>query len=279
VATKVVSDKSAKPVKGHRKLWVSLAIVLIIAIALLYLYESYGSLPSSVVQALSSGKQLNSTVLQNIVLQKVNSSNTFAVSYSGQITIKKDPPISFSYAKYYNDTRITLSVDNVTPFGNLSAVLITKKLSQNGTLCIKADKNSVFNIIQSGNVTDGYKCVQTYNGSAHEELLSIANSFVNVSSLANIATKSYGLSLYNGQPCYSISGSGTIKVNSTLVDVSSPAQTPVAIQFDACLSGQYNIPLTLSANMTAPNGSSIKISLNESSVNEAATADQVDSLP
>jgi len=279
MAAKVTSNKSAKQRNGHGKLWISLAVVVILGILLLYLYETYGSIPSSIAPVLSSGKQLNSSALESIVLQKVSVANTFAVYYTGEITIKKDPPISFSYAKYYNDTKITLSMQNVQPIGNVSAVLLSKKFSPNGTLCIKADRNSVFDIINSSNMTDGYRCVQTHDSSTREELLSIANNFVNLSSLSNIAMKSYSLTLYDGQPCYSVSGSGTIMVNSTLVDVNSSVQTPVNLQFSACFSAQYNIPLTLSANMTASNGSSIKISLNESSTDQATNAGQVDSLP
>ena len=74
MATNEVFDKGAKQGKGHKKLWIALAVLLVLGISLLYLYETYGSLPSSIAPVLSSGKQLNSTVLQNIVFQKVRSS-------------------------------------------------------------------------------------------------------------------------------------------------------------------------------------------------------------
>jgi hypothetical protein len=276
MAKEIVEKKTKKG--GHKKLFASVAVLIVLGV-LIYLYEAYGSLPSSLASAVSSGQQLNSTVLEGALIQKVNSSKTFAVNYTGQIIIKKDPPISFSFAKYYNDTKVALSIENVSPFGNLSVMLISKNMSAQGTLCIKADPNSVFNEIASSNVTNGYKCIQTYNSSAQAQLFNIANNFVNVSSLSGVTTSSYGVRIYNGQLCYSVSGSGTISVNSTLVGGNSSAQTPANIDFSTCLSARYNIPLYVSANLTAANGSSIQISLDESSISQATSLDQVSSLP
>ena len=254
-------------------------MLLIVFGVLAYLYETYGSLPSALASTVSSGKQLNSTVLEGALLQKVTSSKTFAVNYTGQIIITKDPPISFSFSKYYNDTKVALSIYDLPPFGNVSVVLISKNLSSRGTLCIKADPNSVFNKIESNNVTNGYKCIQTYNGSAQAQLFNIANTFINVSSLSGITTTSYGVRFYNLQPCYYVSGTGTMSVNSTLVDGTSSAQTPVNVNFNTCVSAQYNIPLYVSANLTAANGSNIRIMLNASSISQATSPDQVNSIP
>ena len=218
-------------------------------------------------------------------MQKINSTKTFAVNYAGQIIITKDPPISFSFIKYYNVTKVTLSINDLPPFGNLSVIFLSKNLVLNdpsadgGTLCIKADPHSIFSNIQSSNVTNGYKCIQTYNSSAKAQLFNIANTFVNVSSLSGITTTSYGIRFYNLQPCYYVSGTGTMKVNSTLVDVNSSAQTPVSANFATCVSAQYDVPLYVSVNLTAANGSSISILLNESSISHAANQSQVNSLP
>ena len=277
--TEDITGKSAKKGGSHTKLLLSLAAVVIVLGILVYLYETYSGLPSALASTLSSGKQLNSTVLTGVILQKVNTANTFAVNYTGQIIIKRDPPISFSFAKYYNDTKVALSIENVPPFGNLSVVLLSKNASTQGTLCIKADPNSVFNQIRSGNVTNGYRCIQTYNGSAQVQFLNIANTFVNVSSLSGITTTKYGVKLYNGQPCYAVSGTGMISVNSTLIGSNSSAQTPANVNFNICLSAQYNIPLYVSANLTTANGGSMQISLNASSISQATSLSQVKSLP
>ena len=162
---------------------------------------------------------------------------------------------------------------------NSSAVTASQMFNTNGTLCIKADSELGLQQIIRGQRIRGYRCVQTYNGSANGQLLRIANYYIDVSSLSGITTKSYGLSSYTGQPCYYISGSGTMQVNSTLVDVNTSAQAPVNLDFSTCLSAQYNIPLDLSMNMTAANGSTIKVILNETSLNQTATAYQVESLP
>jgi len=275
MATEEAADKNTKKGKGHKKGLISLVILVVILGAAVYLYETYGSLPTQLLSIVSSGKQLNATELKGLLLQKIDSMNNFAVNYTGQIIINKDPAVSVSFAKYYNNTRVWLSVGDLMQFGNLSAIFTSKNTSQYGLLCLKASYLPIFNLINSSNMTNGYKCVQTYNSSAQAQLSRIADIFVNVSSMSNVATRSYGVQLYNGQPCYSVSGSAMIEVNSTLVDVNSSTQTPVNVDFSACFSAQYNIPLTVSANLTAANGSSIRITLNESSLSQTTTASQV----
>jgi len=279
MATEEAADKNTKKGKGRKKGLIGLVIIVIILGALVYLYETYGNLPTALLSIVSSGKQLNATTLKGVLLQKINSTKTFVVNYTGQIIIRKDPAVSFSFAKYYNSTRVSFSVTDLLQFGNVSAIFISRNISTHGTLCIKASSSSILDLINSSNVTNGYKCVQTDNSSVQAQLMRIADVFVNVSSLSNIAIKSYGIQLYNGQPCYSVSGSGSIEVNSTLVDGDSAAQTPVNVGFSACFSAQYNIPLYISANLTASNGSNIIINLNESSMSQATTAGQVTAPP
>ncbi len=265
--------------QGSRK-----ALIAVVAAAALigiaaYAYVLYGSLPAALASTLSSGRQPNSTALQGMLLQKIDSAKTFSVGYSGQITINRDPPIGFSFAKYYNDTRISFFFEDMPTFGNLSAVVISRNFGENGTLCIRADPGSALAIRNGSSAGNGYSCLQTGSSGAGAQLFGIADRLVNVSSLSGISTHSYGVTLYGGQPCYSVSGSGTIMVNSTLVDVKSSAQAPVSVGFSACFSAQYNIPLTIDANLTAGNGSSIRILLNESTIGEAASAEEVDALP
>lgn len=271
--------------KSHKGRWIGLAVAIIIIVGIIYLYETYGTIPSTLISTLSTGKQLNSSTLESVMFQKIATSNTFAVNYTGQITIKKDPAISFSFAKYYNSTKITFSVADSPIFQNASGVFVSKNVSSNGlmspygTLCFKASPGSVLNLINGSNVTNGYRCVQTSDPEVQAQAERITNAFVNISSLNNAAPKSYGVKLYNGQPCYYVAGNGTIYVNSSLVDINTGIQTPVNINFNACFSAQYGIPVTVWANMSASNGSSITISLNESSINQNTTSDQVNSLP
>jgi type II secretory pathway pseudopilin PulG len=279
MAAKESADKSAKSGKGHRKRWIALIVVLVILGVLAYLYEMYGSLPTMLISVLSSGKQLNSTTMEGAMLQKLNATKTLAASYSGQITFNSDPSANFSFTKYYGDIRVAFSASGIPAFGNVSAIFVTSNTSAHGTLCIKTSSASIFDMFNSSNVTDGYKCMQTYNTSAREQLFRVADIFVNLSSLSYATLKSYGISFYNGQPCYSASGSGSIEVNSTLVGGSSSTQTPVNAEFSTCLSAQYSIPLYISANLTAANGSSIRVRLNESSMSQTTTASEATALP
>ena len=270
-------QKQKEAGKGHKKLKIFLIALVVLFGVLFALYEMYGSLPSSVLSAVNSGKPLNATVLEGIVLQKVNASPMFSANYTGNITINNgsDPSFHFSFLKYYNATRYTFSVTglyHLQSSKNVSILYITNSSnSMQNTLCAEGVPVSI------GTVAGSYTCFKTYNNWTQEA--GIANLFVNVSSINNVATTSYGVSLYNGQPCYSVSGTGTIGVNGALFGASSSGEIPMGLTFSACLSAQYNIPLYISAYMTGANGRSVSINLNESAIGMATNSNQVMGLP
>jgi hypothetical protein len=174
---------------------------------------------------------------------------------------------------YAANATFTVTSAVATPAaGNVSIVYITNsRNSMQDTLCTEGVSVSI------GTTQGNYTCFKTYGNSSQEA--AIANLFVNLSSLNNIATTSYGVSLYNLQPCYSVSGTGTIDVNSELLGSSSPGETPMRLTFDACLSAQYNIPLRIHARMVGANGASIVINLDESAIGTTTNNNQVTGLP
>ena len=279
MAAKEAKDSGAVRGKSHKGRWIGLAILFVIIVAGAYFYETYGGLVSSLITVLSAGKQINSSTLQSVMFQKIDALKAFSTNYTGTIVINQDPAMGFSYAKYYNDTRVTFYAYNLSRLGNVSAVFVTKNTSAYGTLCIKASPGSPFNITSGGNITNGYRCVQTQSRSVQAQLLGMARVFIDLSSLGNVVPKSYSLSSYNGQPCYSVSGTGTVNVNSTLLNASAAGYTPVNVSFSACFSGQYNIPLYVHASMISKRGGSMIVSLNETSISQATTAAQVTAPP
>ena len=278
----IEDPKQKKKGKGHKRLKIAAVTIIIILGALLVLYEMYGSLPSSILSAVSSGKQLNATTLQGIIFQKVNAAPMFSVNYTGNITIKSDPPFSVSFIKYYNETwysfiahNFTFPTHNLTVFNSSSTSIILLIPNSNnnayGTLCVGGIP------VRIGTSFGGYKCFQTYGNGTQEA--AIANLFFNVSSLSNMAITSYGLNMDNGQPCYLISGTGTIDVNSELLGSNSSAYTPMNLNFKACLSAQYNIPIQIVATMTAANGANVTIDVSESALGTTTNSNEVTVSP
>lgn len=251
---------------------IGLVIILIIAAGLYYLYTSYGSIPSSLLSVVASGKQVNSTVLTNLVLQKVNSQPMVSMNYTGSITVTNDPPFSVSFLKYYNDTRTTYSFNGLPIVGTAQVTVISLNNGATGYVCVNSQNSQLFSAY-------GSECVPStsYN---YTSLYGALGKIVKLSSLSNVGLSGYGLSSYNGQPCLSVSGKGTIDINSTIANVvSSSGYVPSNLSFSTCFSNQYNIPLTLSALMSVQGGASINVTLQQQSIGFSTSESEVTSLP
>lgn len=258
--------------------WALIAIVVIIIILAVgfYLYEAYGSLPSSLFSALSSGKQLNSAVLEGIILQKVNESPSYNLGYTGSVTTSAgDPVITFGYLKYLNDRRAVFTSQELPVFGNASVTIITLNNSQSGYLCIDAQNSSALNSLIPGGSDGTYRCTSAL--SAQSQLEGVLDLLVNVSSVDNFNTGTPTVSTYNGQPCYYISGTANAEVNGTLVGTTG--YVPTNVTFNTCLSASENVPLTINATFTASNGDSVVLTAYNSALDLNATQAQVTSLP
>ncbi len=263
--------------KSHKKLIVGLIIVIIVIGALYYLYETYGSLPASAISMMASGHALNATSLQALMLQKIVSTPNFRANYSGsmQVTI--------------------VNMGNGADSGKLYYILQVSKLQQLGNLTLQYSQNYV----GLKNYSNPNLCVLTDNlqiiqkvGAAEQNIMicknpqehprfsgTVVNLLVNISSLDNININSYGISSYNGEPCYSVSGNGTIDVNSTIVGANSGPDIPAKMNFSTCLSAQYNLPFYLNAQIVPTNGSKILIALKDYSMGPFSVSTGQANLP
>ena len=88
------------------------------------------------------------------------------------------------------------------------------------------------------------------NGNTFLPLLNVASNIAELQTLGNLSTSSYGVSLYQGQLCYSVNGTATIMVNGTLFGMSG--YLPGRVDFNACLDAKYNLPLRLFGTLSVP---------------------------
>lgn len=244
--------KDNNPKKKHTKLIAGLIIAAVIIILLTYLYETYGSLPSGIATAVLSGKPLTGSELQNLLLRKVSSYAYFKANYTGNITINTDPPITVALFKYGSNYLYDITLSGVPNVGDLEIRYTTPVNGnlQGENLCVLSNSTSIATKL---NTYPGVRICK--NPSNHTTFSGkVANLLVNASSLENINITNYGLSEYSGQPCYSVSGTGTIDINSSITGSASGPTIPAKMNFSTCLSAQYNLPFYINLNLIASNG-------------------------
>lgn len=249
---------------GHKKLIVGLVMIIIVIGVLYYLYETYGSLPVGVISMMASGHALNATSLKTLILQKIISTPNFRANYSGNITINKDPTMIVNIANINYGTGnngalyYKLGVFELQNLGDLTLSYSTDYNYSNPNLCVLTDNQQIIQEIGAA----GPNIAKCENPQNHPRFSGIvANLLVNVSSFDNLNISSYGVSSYDGKPCYSASGSGIIDVNSIIVGANSGPYIPAKLNFSTCLSAQYNLPLYLNAQIVPTSGATILINL------------------
>ncbi|MHB1830584.1 MAG: hypothetical protein ACYCO0_04280 [Candidatus Micrarchaeaceae archaeon] len=264
--------EAAKAKKHGKGLKIAAAVLLILILGGAYIYLTYGSLPSAILSA----KQLNYSTIRSIALQKEASTLMMSVSYIGSIEVNNtDPYVQVAFSKYHNDSRTTFNltslpvVGSVNEIGNMSAVIISLNNGTSGYSCVK-----VWN--SAATAGGRYSCSSLSNVSGNFE--SLIGDLVNISSLKNLHMDSYGLSFYEGQqPCYSVSGTGSIMVNGALVGMAG--YVPSNFSFSACVSAQYDIPLMLIGTMSTRGGKFVHVDMLQSGINFTTDYSQVTSLP
>ena len=260
--------KDKNPKKKHTKLMIGLIITAVVVILLLYLYETYGSLPSGLATAVLSGKPLTASEMQTLLLHKMSSYAYFKANYTGNMTINTDPPIFVSLFKVGSNYFYYLTLYNMSTIGNLD---IGYTYPVNGSLrgenlCVSSNSTSIVTKLNTE-----LNAVICKNPSNHTTFSGkVANLLVNASSLENINITNYGLSEYAGQPCYLVSGSGTIEINSSIMGSTSGPTIPAKINFNTCLSAQYNLPLYLILNTIASNGGTMEMYLYNTEIGPSA---------
>ena len=225
-------------VSGKGKIF--LLLVLVVAVVA-YLFFTYGSLPSAVIAA----RQLNSSALVSIMAQKVNSTAVVNLSYSGSIVINNtDPLLSFFYSKNGSQSWSSVALREMPNVGNIEASAYLNQSSGKGIGCV------VYNFTGRNNNS---KCENSaYPYSVYTTVLGY---LFDLNSVGNVSTTSYGLTVVSGQPCYSVSGSGTVMVNEGLFNKTGFA--PAGFTFNTCLSAKYNVPLSVEVHAVLKNGDAI----------------------
>ena len=259
----VLMYRTAYKTKFRKGRVVKLAILLIIVVVGVYIYTEYGGLPSSLVRVILSGKQINGTTLQTLMFQNINSQKQFTLKYNGSITINNDPPFGLIIMKVYNQTTYIISLNNFPKYGSTAIQYSTNSTNPSlNSICISGDQmlqkklNNVYT--PPGSSSDCF-----YTQYQQIETSKVINSFINITSLTGINITSYSISNYYNMPCYLISGTGNIDVNSTLVGNNKSQYTPANIKFSSCLSSQYNVPLSFNTTIKTENGAVVNITADE----------------
>ena len=234
--------------------WVALTLFALIIIAGAYLFFMYGSLPYAVITA----KNLNSSTLISIMAQKVNSAAVANISYSGSIVINNtDPQFSFLYSKNGSQSWSDLKLMDVPNIEALEATTYLNKTSGNGRGCV------IYNFDNQNGTSTSICKNSSYPYSAYTTVLGY---LFNLTSIGDIGTGHYGVSSFDGQPCYLVSGAGTVMVNEVLFNQTGYA--PGLFFFNTCLSARYDVPLYATISVLMDNeenaGSSIYFNMTNS---------------
>ncbi len=256
-----------KPHGGHKKLKIAGAIIVMLVAASAYLYAMYGSLPT----ALLTAKQINQSVIEGAILQKINATPMLDLTYSGSVVINNtDPLVSINFVKYHNDSRLTLNYTEFPVLGNLSVVTISLG---NGTTmynCLKAWNGS-------GGTGNQYACTRL-GAAASSAYTGALDRLINVSGISGVDVHSYGISAFDGQPCYSVNATGAVPINNTLFG--QPGWGDAQFVVNACISAQYDLPLTASAAFTdAAAHGRVYLNMSETGLYTVSSQGDVAALP
>lgn len=270
-------DKKQSVGKGRKKIVILVAAIIILGI-IAVLYEMYGSLPTSLLSAMNSGKPLNSTVISSIMFQKVASMPSFQANYTGNITINSDPLIIVGFQSYGGMLLAGITTSSSAPasfpLGNFdlhydgkiqsnqsNPISVNQScfFTDNPTLANQIKLQPAASSVYNNLAGRSYGGCQPWSNQSFAD--KIGNLILNISSISNVNITSYGVSSYAGIPCYDARGSGNLDVNSTLFAYSGARYEPAKMEFNACLSAQYNMPVYLGILFIPVNGGQFELSV------------------
>lgn len=254
--------------KGHllRNMFLGGVLVIVIAAgAFYYLYLS-GGIANAALQAMSNPSNLTA-----LIQQKIGATKELNLGYLGSLRTNVtlpagDPivtvPFNVGLLKYYNDTRITVSISGAQDLGirNFSAVGISMNGGSTAYVC--------YNI---GNA--GYTCAKTSSNSLFVTLTDLTK-FFNISQISNFKVSQVSPSFYNGTSCWFLSGNGTLVFATSWLNSRS-----AYARFSTCLSSAYYVPLYLNADLLPQNGSAINVTLRSVNITQATNQAGVTTLP
>ncbi len=175
----------------------------------------------------------------------------FQVSYSGNATVSVGSieltlPLNVSIARYYNDSRAEIKVQNIPLIGNVSSVQIK-------------DGNNYYSCWRGVNSSQkGYQCSAQPESNSVFSVLNFSPSGIAPGGLG-LAQVSFGTvnqSSHGGTPCTNMDGyfsyGNSTELNSLNLSQRIGQQvTEANVTFLSCVSNQDRIPLTLHAYLVA----------------------------
>lgn len=272
-----------KPMGGSNTLAIIGGIIVLIIIAGVAYYALSHQSHSQLLSVLSS-KNVNGTQLAKLIQEKVNASPTYSEAYSGMAFVNESGtalggvtltvPFTFSFMKYYNDSRSTVSLSGIPLVGNLTAVIISE---DNGATTYTCDNTSL-SLFGSG--SGGFTCMKNQASASASGLGSLNVSQITKEISANLTINSVTTSSYDGMPCYEAIGSVSIS-NYATASLSSELGTNVNATFAACFSEQYYLPLNMTVTIpkVSAAGGSVKVYLHETEIGGTVTESQITTLP
>ncbi len=265
------AEKPAKKRHVLRNISVTILIIILIGVGAFYYLYLQGGIIGLAVSAASNPSNLTS-----ILTQRIAQSNEIAVSYNGTIhgnvTLPTGDPLytssfNVSVKKYYNNTRVTFSLQNgsILPNGNSGSFSAVGISLENGTdhVCYSVDHGA-------------YVCGTVMGGS-------LINTMKGLTSLFNITIESASIgtvtpSFYGSMPCWRVNGHAVVMSPGIDQLIGSSSAD---IYFDACISPKDNMPLYADAAITTPGNANtiLIIELNHFSETQATTETEVTNLP
>jgi hypothetical protein len=198
----------------------------------------------------------------------------FEVAYSGNAIVTLEGiqlglPVNASMARYYNDSRAEIRIQNIPILGNLTIVQI-----KNG--------NSYYSCLGSINSSlRGYQCSVQPESNSIFYILGLASNDSAAGGLGSTQMHfgTVNQSSYSGMPCTNMDGYFSFTNSSRLgnLNLSSEAvQSPQAgnVSFLSCVSDQDRIPLTIYLYVLAKSGNtatSAGLQLGETSFSRTAS--------
>ncbi|MGC8652083.1 MAG: hypothetical protein ACP5UH_02425 [Candidatus Micrarchaeia archaeon] len=292
-----VQGSKVKGAGRAAKAIVAVIIIALMAYAAYYLISpqhasSVSSSSNRVIAMLATHKPVSAFAVANAMSGLMNASQKLNVSYTGSVGIStrsallgnfsESMPLSMSYQKYYNISRVTVSLSGVPVLGNISVVEILNK-----TVRYTCTKMPALGILSNSSST-GFQCEKNASSSSPSAINLSVSNLTALSDKLNITVVGVKELSYNKQQCYLMEGHGKVNIPQSISSSASPiALTPVSgsaaftYNITSCVSLQYGLPLNFSLEMAGGNTTSpVKVSLafNEVSIGTNTNA-QISALP
>ncbi len=261
-------------------------IGIIVVAVVLYFVWATGALSGigapgagSKLISILSQKSVNTTQLAQVTAQQINSVSVINVSYSGRAVINGTGgslggivitiPFTLTYQKYYNQSRLGMSAKGIPILGNFStiSIMINKTVGYSCT-------NSSISLMGSKN---GYTCTKTTADSQSPTSLNFSKYAV-ISK--NLTMKYLGTRNAAGQQCAFVNGTMNVTSLTSVPGLSGTgSDSKTVVNFAACLSLNYYIPLNITITAKGSTQGSVTLTAQASYLNTNVNSTALVALP